>query len=305
MEDGLRTPQAFPSRRFHAYGVGLSKTGTTSLCGVFGRYRAAHEYRFAETARAVARRAAGRLDRAGWRSFVRRRDRAGGLELDAASFNFCYIDVLAADFPDARFVFTCRDVCSWLDSLLNMLLRLGRALPPWVFAYGRALGIRAARGDFASPETLVAALPRVADGFLRHWADANRFVLERLPARRSLVVATDRLGDAIPDLARLVRVPPRTLLRERSHLHRAPERYRVLGAADRGWLDERIERHCGALMAALFPGYRLDDFLRGERAVPRVPVGSPAILRRVARIGVSGSSARCRSGGTSTPWQRR
>ncbi|MCP4691825.1 MAG: helix-turn-helix transcriptional regulator, partial [Desulfobacterales bacterium] len=51
------------SRRFHALGLGLPKTGTTSLAGIFGGYRSAHEFQQWETHQAVIAYKNGRASR--------------------------------------------------------------------------------------------------------------------------------------------------------------------------------------------------------------------------------------------------
>jgi hypothetical protein len=54
-----------------------------------------------------------------------RDDLAGALELDSASFNHYFFDILVELHPATRFVYTRRNAVSWADSFLIMVLRHG------------------------------------------------------------------------------------------------------------------------------------------------------------------------------------
>jgi len=52
------------------------------------------------------------------------------------------VDVLAEEFPDAKFIFVIRDCWSWLDSLLNMVLTLGPGMSDWMVEHCRRSWVR-------------------------------------------------------------------------------------------------------------------------------------------------------------------
>src|SRR5689334_21825647 len=114
LPDGAR-----PARRFHAINVGLPKTGTTSMAGIFSAYRSGHEFMFREMMTALGHRALGTMTDEEIRNLVVERDRLGYLEFDSVSFAWSYVDILSREYPDARFFLTIRDCYSWLDSILN------------------------------------------------------------------------------------------------------------------------------------------------------------------------------------------
>ena len=118
-------PASLPTRRFHLVGVGLPKTGTTSLAHLFQPFRWGDEFLFAESVERLIAWRAGRLDRDGMRRWLALRAEAGALELDSASFNHYFLDILVELHPTARFVYTRREAVSWADSFLNMVLRHG------------------------------------------------------------------------------------------------------------------------------------------------------------------------------------
>jgi hypothetical protein len=263
-------------RRFRAFNVGMAKTGTQSVAGIFSNYRSLHELLFADTVETVARRARGEMREDEFRAFIRWRDQLTRLDVDSSSYNCFYADVLAAEFPDAKFIFVIRDCWSWLDSLLNMVLRIGPTMPEWMFEHCRTLLGPDLLRDLATRENECRRrLPALVDHGLRYWSEANRFVLRALPPERSLIVRTNELSDSIPDLAALVGVPPETLRTDHSHLHRADTKYHLLHAVDRDFLADRHREHCADLMDAHFPGVTLDGFLaRSARARDDGPIGA-------------------------------
>jgi hypothetical protein len=259
------------ARRFRAFGVGIPKTGTTSIAGLFANYRSAHEYRGPETMEAIARHKTGQIDREQFRSFVLHRDREGALEMDSASLSFAYVDILVEEFPDARFIFTIRDCYSWLDSFLNMCLSFGSTLPEgseglWENGCCALLGVSLPRGVFDSPEALLSRSEEVIDAFLRLWANGNRAVLESLDPKRFLVLRTQEIAASIARIAAFIGIPAGSLVAQNSHMFRAREKFDILRRVDFAVLTAKVEEHGSELMKELFPGLTLRDVL--ERRVP-------------------------------------
>jgi Sulfotransferase family len=258
------------ARRFQAFGVGIPKTGTTSIGGLFANYRSAHEYRFQETAAAIAGYKTGQIDREQFRSFLLHRDREGALEMDSASLSFAYVDILVEAFPDARFIFTIRDCYSWLDSLINMCLSFGGTWPEgsermWEYGYA-ILGVRLPRAVIASPEALLSRSEEVIDAFLRLWANGNRAVLESLDPKRFLVLRTPEIAASIGRIAAFIGIPAGSLVAQNSHMFPSRVKFDILRRVDSSVLTAKVEEHGSELMKELFPGLTLRDVL--ERRVP-------------------------------------
>src|SRR5579872_1480275 len=266
------------TRSFRAYNVGLAKTGTRSMAGIFGRYRSLHELLFPETVQAVADRRSGALSEQQFRAFIRWRDGLTQLDMDSSSFNCYYVDVLAEEFPDARFVFVVRDCFSWLDSFMNMVLHIGGAMDSWMVSYiGWFLGPGYLPDLADHEEELGRRLPDMIDHGLRYWAEHNRFVLQHLPAGRSLILRTDDFSRSIPEVARLVGVPPETLTPNLSHLNQADGKYHCLQMVDRSVVRETYERYCVELMRELFPAASLESLLARHCAAGPTREGSAAL----------------------------
>ena len=247
-------------RRFHAYCVGLPKSGTSSIAGIFSGYVSCHEFMVRETVEHLIRFNRGELSDRQMRSFVRRRDTLGLLEMDSASFNGAYLDFLRDEFPSAKFIFTIRDCYSWLDSLLNMVLYRGRTWAPWAQAYVQFLfGLKPSM--YRSRRSLLESLDTVLDGLLSFWASRNREILANLPPTRSLIVRTSRISDSIQGMASVIGIPVASLNKDCTHAFRAVKKYNLLRDLDYSMLEGRFDLHCAALREEIFPGYSLRGFL--------------------------------------------
>jgi hypothetical protein len=254
-----------PVRRFQAYNVGIAKTGSTSIAGLFGHYRSAHEFMFEQTARTLVGHARGEIAHDDLRAFIRQRDERGLLEMDAATFSFSYADILVQEFPAALFLLTIRDCYSWLDSLLNMTLLLGPRMPAWMVAYGQHVNrFRFVPAMAQSRATFIQHLPELVEASVRYWARANRHLLEVLPPERTLLLHTTDISTSIDTIAAFIGVPAHTLLPAQSHLFRAAKKLGLLHEIDYEFLRKQCERHCGALMGEFFPSDTLRGFLQAN-----------------------------------------
>ncbi|MGH3144945.1 MAG: sulfotransferase [Rubrobacter sp.] len=232
-KDGV--PAAMPTRQFHLIGVGLPKTGTISLAYLFEPFRWGAEFLFAETVERLIAWRSGTLTQGAMRHWLALRAEAGALELDSASFNHFFIDILVELHPAARFVYTRRDAVSWADSFLNMLLRQsryqrGRPWPEWQLALGRLMAPSFDPGQFVSPGRLYLALYQLADELLGFYARETARIETALPPERSLVIPTDGLSTRLDVLAAFAGVPRSALSTARSHANRGPGKIPLVAA---------------------------------------------------------------------------
>jgi hypothetical protein len=261
---------ASPSRRrFHAYGVGLSRTGTGSLAAIFGRYRSAHQFLRDEHEQAVQDLDAGKLSRAQMRDFLLRRHREKVLEMDSAANNGRCVDILAEEFPSAKFILLIRDFYSWLNSEQNKLLIRARTPEAWPKPPGSTPSPResvaAGLAFYQSDEAFVRRFEALLEVHVKEWTEVNQFILDRVPASRLLIVRTCDLSRSREKLARFVGVPPETLV-ENAHMDKAPHDLRILSKVDPEMLERRVRERCGPLMDRFFPGYGLKEYLKGMPA---------------------------------------
>ncbi len=228
-------PASLPPRRFHLIGVGLPKTGTTSLAYLFQRFRWGDEFLFADSVERLIAWRAGRLDHDNMRRWLGSRAEAGTLELDSASFNHYFLDILVELHPTARFVYTRRDAVSWADSFLNMVLRhgaflRGRPWPEWQLALGRLMAPSFDPGQFSSPAHLHLALRPLAEELLGFYARETAHIEAALPPERSLVIPTEDLSMSLDTLAKFAGVPRSALNAAGSHENRGHGKIPLIAA---------------------------------------------------------------------------
>ena len=253
------------SRRFQAYNVGLPRTGTSSLASLFGLYQSDTEFMEQETVERIIAVHDGNLSAKEFRDYILHRDQAGKLEMDSASFNHFYLDILIEEFPQAKFVFTIRDCYSWLNSYFKLLLKYRKRFddqgidpPVWMVDYGRIFFGELAWDvwePFSSPQYLqqkLLELPEILDAFLRHWGESNRRILELLPRERSLVIRTHELADKLDELARFINIPSYSLTSV-YHTNISAEKIDLLSVLDEGMFDQRTKLYCSDVLEQIFP----------------------------------------------------
>ena len=115
-----RSPTTLPKparsgapRRFHAYGVGMAKSGTHSLAAVFQNYRAMHEPQHEQMLHAILAADQGSFSADERIEFLTGRDRKLQLEIDVSQLNYFFLPELVALFPAAMFILTMRDCDPW------------------------------------------------------------------------------------------------------------------------------------------------------------------------------------------------
>ncbi|MBF8277453.1 MAG: hypothetical protein HW390_2526 [Candidatus Brocadiaceae bacterium] len=257
---GLMRLNRFP-RRFHVYGVGLPKSGTVSLAGLFGNYRSCHEFHQWETHQMIIRYNSGTISREQFRGFLKERELLGGLpEMDAAHFNRHYIDILQEEFPEAKFICLIRDCYSWVNSFVNYFVVPEReAIQSKELPNGMPFDIP--RGAMEAKNELVRNFHKYIDVPLSFWSSSYRDMIEKLPPGRSMIIRTHEISQKVDDIAHFVGIQPNRLVKEQSHLNKAKYTVSVLRNLDRDFLKTKFREHSCGLMERFFPGFSLDDFL--------------------------------------------
>ncbi len=230
-------------RRFHAYTVGLIKTGTTSFSRMFERrFRSRHEYLAAEVYPVIEAWVTGRANEAVVRTFLRERDRSGALEMDSAGFHFRWIALLVDEFPEARFVVTLRDCRSWLESLVNYVLDAGVAGGEFAGPERARLGLPfdLPYRDATTRERLRPALADCVPAFLAYWRDGNLALLDAVPEDRRLIVRTHEISNSLDRVAQFLGIDSDEIDATEAHSLRGARQVRLADVIEREWLDRAI-----------------------------------------------------------------
>jgi hypothetical protein len=270
-----------PWLRFHAYVVGLPKTGSTSLAGLMGEYRAGHETWLDFLASAGVARARGEIDDAAFWATVKRRFVPLRAEMDSVTCHHLYADILLEHYPKAKFIVTYRDVGSWANSMLSMCTYV-RRMPTdyqerrrgWIDSYGDWAGEGTIPFRFGRDDIDTVALPAL----MRTWATYMHHMPTVLPAESTLWLKTSEITARAPELAEFLRIPVDSLAMDAVHSNRTVATFDRFVIADRDEVDRVYAEHCAELMAEHFP----DEHARIlNRTVNADPSGWDDYLRRV------------------------
>ncbi len=254
----------FRPRRFHAFGVGMPKSGTHSLEAIFEGYRKWHEPRLVRFMNIARRRSEGDLTDTQAREVIRGLDRRMWLELNSSWVNYFLLEILVDEYPQAKFIFTIRDCYSWLDSILNELLGVDHG--EYESQFQRWYGDSLTRESHKDGEKVLEEhgfWP--LDGWFRFWNEHNTGVLNLVPSDRLLIVRTPEIRQNIPRIADFLDIPVDTLDASRSHEHKAAKKFGLLSRIDEECLSEGVDKHCKDLMERFFPEIRQLSDVRGYR----------------------------------------
>jgi hypothetical protein len=254
------------ARRFHAYCIGTSKSGTHSVAKLFGRrYRVAHEPGYEQIIDMILNASSGAVCERTLAEFVRSRDRHLRLELECSHPLFHLLEVLLNEFDDAKFILTIRDCYSWLDSQINSQLSRIEG------EHWQTLGEYRYGGDSLrhpkEEQSFADFWLYTVDGYLSAWASHNNKVLTTVPRDRLLVVRTQDIAKDIPKLANFLKVPVNYLDPAAAHSFRGAKKFGLLAKLDEQYLEEKVNKHCRILMDAYFP--EVESFSSWESARKR------------------------------------
>jgi hypothetical protein len=253
-----------PPRKAHLYGVGTAKSGTSSIATIFGdQLKSAHEPESDRTIDLILSRAAAHIDEDAFCRYVHKRDRRLWLDVDSSQLNVFLLDILVEGFSDAKFILTIRNPYAWLDSFINHQLARGGS-EKWIkfrdFRFRPDIYTHSQAEKILEEKQLY-----TLDGYLSYWAYHNQTVIHTVPRNRLLIVRTDKLSDYVEEIGRFAGLPISMLNQERSHANKAKKKFRLLDRLNQEYLESKVKKHCGELMAQFFPEIQsLDDALKNR-----------------------------------------
>jgi len=204
----------------------------------------------------------GDLSRAEYVDYIKFRDEEGNFEVDAAGFNFYYIDILLDLYTDAKFILTIRDCYSWVNSCVGYIFKRyhtdekKRFLGSMVNNIDYLPGNRFEWTDRSEYKVCIRQLAKM-------WAVTNENLLRSIPTERLLVVNTDSLSLDIQAIARFVGASENGL--NSDHANRG-DGINYLACFDTDKIEAVFNRYCSALMAERFPEMTLSDFMLSNEA---------------------------------------
>ncbi len=243
-----------PKRRFHAFGVGAPKSGTTSLSNLFAlNYRAAHEPDLGRVLSTIISHTQGRSSELDLRRFIVKHDRLEWLELNSSCMNYYFVRPLTEEFPEAKFILTLRDCYSFANSMIDDQMNTPR---PEGHLWPRMHDIFFGADQFAhaDEERILAqyGLHTLA-GYFSYWARHNVAILDTVPAERLLIVKTSDISVSLGKIAAFLDIPVGTLDTGRMRGGATVEKHGLLKKIDPAFVEQTANRYCGDLMTRFFP----------------------------------------------------
>jgi Sulfotransferase domain len=240
-------------RRTQVFCVGTAKSGTHSVASMFSKnVRAGHEKEVLKFIEAFFCWQEGKITEREYRDWLAARDREMALEIESSWFHGLIVDLLASEFPKARFILTIRDGYSWLNSEFKRVLHTPSRQPQRVkmreFVYNGAATAYA-------PEELVLKENGLfpVDNYLARWAAHNEKVLAMVPPERLLVVRTEQIGARAFEIADFAGLPRCAIQLQRTHEYQNPVQREIIRELDSQFVEQKVEQHCRPLMKRFFP----------------------------------------------------
>lgn len=243
-------------RKLHAYCIGAAKTGTTSVASMFEpALRSAHEQSIRQFNHELIKYLEGQIDAETMAQFLVARDRQFNLDIESSHPMGYVSDLLAKEFPDAKFIITIREPLSWLRSRLNFHHRVD---PPDWQEYRHYFWTSRQRQYNEQENTLEKYGICSLDIYLSQYADHYHRVLSAIPKERYLIVRTHELASSIQRIADFVGVDPKII--RSSHSNREDNKIRPLEEMDERYVKATIWNHCEPLIREYFPE-KVNDYL--------------------------------------------
>lgn len=260
-------------RRFHAFGLGMGKSGTHSLAAMLSpTFRAQHEAHADRLIFMLLERANGRRSPQQFRRFLQRRDQHLNLELEVSNLFMDFPELLVELFPKAKFFFLIRDPFSWVNSSWNHLATRP-ASPHWQAFDAWKYGPEASQ--YHPAEALVLQplnLPSLARK-IHLWTTLNNRALDAIPAHRRVVIPIHDLARSAHLIADFLGIPAKALATERTHAFKrtlnAPD---LIFKLDPAFVNATVLQAAAPLLQRYFPNlHSLDDAVHLNFLRPPTP----------------------------------
>ncbi|HEU6449278.1 MAG TPA: sulfotransferase [Verrucomicrobiae bacterium] len=239
-------------RRCRTYCIGIAKSGTHSIAGMFSRnVLSGHETRALELTEKILAWQDGSISDAQMTAWLHVRDRQLGLEVDSSPQNIRILDFLLKEFPDARFILTTRDCYSWLESVLNhdfYFQNIDERWLKWRRAQHDAKIVHAPEEQSLKEKNLYPI-----ESYLTGWDKHHREVLAKVPAEKLLIVRVDEIKKRALEIADFAHLPRYSIQIEDTHKFKNIQKVPLLRDIDRDFLTRKVNQHCGEMMARFFP----------------------------------------------------
>lgn len=236
------------NRKFHAFCVGLPRSGTHSLAYLFSSsYSAEHESLKQLTVANILDWVNGRHSNSKMRSILKSRDKYLKLELESSNFLHYAIEILVDLFPKAKFILTIREPISWLASIINQHYSIrnysGRQVIFWRKLQEHSYGFYGRNYIHKNLADIPYVYP--ISNYLSYWKNHISMVLDNVPEDRLLIVDTFDIRDMLCDISSFVGADTNSFNKSKYWSGRRKSSLELYDLVEKEQVLLQIEDQCG------------------------------------------------------------
>jgi hypothetical protein len=232
--------------------VGVPKSGTTSVAGVFSKClgrKTSHEPERAETVTYLLRHKLHDISDDDLVYWHRSRKERLCLDLESNCFLTYRFDLFLKAFPEARIVLPVRLPKSWLQSIFNNNIRFRAAKSEIVASYHELLFNPRAYKYHSEEESVLGKWNLYPiDSYLYYWKSTHDLIIDSVLSDRLFILKTEDIEQKVDELYSFAgwTVPESDFIPSVDcHLNEAPHNYHILELLDDDFVSDRINFICG------------------------------------------------------------
>lgn len=247
-------PLVKSKRSFHAYCIGLPRSGTHSVSYMLSRnYRSRHEPRAHNTIYHLLSYLEGTYSEKKIRRILKYHDDIIHCEMESSHYLHTVTEILVSIFPDAKFILTVRDPLTWMNSEI-IQNQSTIHYPVWKlledYRYSR-YGNRFTKAD-EYLENIPYTHP--VSSYLSYWSDHIDKVINTIPSDRLLVLNTKKLNNQLVSIAQFLDIPLESI--EPMHAHPARDKeFNIYDHVSEDYVIEIINKKCRKTIDLLSQNY--------------------------------------------------
>lgn len=231
----------FPHHNFHAFCVGLPRSGTHSIAYIFDKhFAAAHEPYYKEAIINIIDWDRRKYSKKRMRKILSFRDKALKLDMESSHYLHHIIDLLV-EFPKSKFILTVREPMSWLESEVNQNY-LTQDEDSWALLERFRYSKYNYEHEFANLKQIKNIYP--IRSYLSYWKDHLRNVLSSVPSDRLLVIDTFDISKQLNNIASFIGVDSDALDITKKHVGKRKSAFNLYDNVDRNKIFELVQSHC-------------------------------------------------------------
>jgi hypothetical protein len=251
-------------RKFQAYCIGVPRTGTSSISGLFhDYYRSGHEVDSEDVLEYALDYREGKIGLKELERFVLERDERLYFEMDSSTHNYYLVPVLIRLFPDAKFLIPVRNIISWADSYLDYGINNRQGAGTNVISPQRTRMNKYRYADLYEKYSVwdkkleEYAMPSM-EAHLLFYKKHYEKLFELIPENRRILYETRKLDQNIPRICTFLGINPSTLNLTKNRLNTRRKRHHMFANVDALFLKEKVEQYCRFSKKRFYPGLCLN-----------------------------------------------